>query len=68
VPNQTVEDIPGFAGEKNLSFTERAVSTLIGFGLMGRSGATAPQQSLEPAGAPRRRRSGDSRCDRPLPG
>jgi uncharacterized membrane protein len=46
VSNLTVEDIPGFAGEKNLSFTERAISTLIGFGLMGAAVQPRPNKVL----------------------
>jgi uncharacterized membrane protein len=42
----TVEDIPGFSGEKNLSFTERAVSVLIGFGLMGAAVQPRPNKVL----------------------
>jgi uncharacterized membrane protein len=46
VSNLTVENIPGFAGEKNLSFTERAVSTLVGFGLMGAAVQPRPNKIL----------------------
>jgi uncharacterized membrane protein len=46
VSNLSVENIPGFAGEKNLSFTERAVSTLIGFGLMGAAVQPRPNKLL----------------------
>ena len=44
--NLTVENIPGFVGEKNLSFTERAISTLIGFGLMGAAVQPRPNKVL----------------------
>jgi hypothetical protein len=46
VSNLSAEDIPGFAGEKNLSFTERAVSVLIGFGLMGAAVQPRPNKVL----------------------
>jgi len=46
VSNLTVEDIPGFAGEKNMSFTERAISTLIGFGLMAAAVQPRPNKVL----------------------
>jgi uncharacterized membrane protein len=46
VSNLTVEGIPGLAGEKNLSFTERAVSVLIGFGLMGAAVQPRPNKVL----------------------
>jgi uncharacterized membrane protein len=46
VSNLTLEDIPGFQGEKNLSFTERAISTLIGFGLMGAAVQPRPNKVL----------------------
>jgi hypothetical protein len=41
-----LENIPGLAGEKNLSFTERAVSVLIGFGLMGAAVQPRPNKVL----------------------
>lgn len=44
--NLTVENVPGFAGEKNLSFPERAISTLIGFGLMGAAVQPRPNKIL----------------------
>ena len=44
--NLSVEDIPGFAGEKNLSFTERAISTVVGFGLMGAAVQPRPNKIL----------------------
>ena len=44
--NLTVENIPGFAGEKNMSFPERAISTLIGFGLMGAAVQPRPNKVL----------------------
>jgi uncharacterized membrane protein len=46
VSNLTVENMPGFAGGKNMSFTERAVSTLIGFGLMGAAVQPRPNKLL----------------------
>ena len=44
--NLTVENVPGFAGEKNMSFPERAISTLIGFGLMGAAVQPRPNKIL----------------------
>lgn len=44
--NLSVENIPGLSGEKNLSFTERAVSTLIGFGLLGAAVQPRPNKVL----------------------
>jgi uncharacterized membrane protein len=46
VSNLSVDDIPGFSGEKNLSFTERALSTLLGFGLMGAAVQPRPNKVL----------------------
>jgi uncharacterized membrane protein len=46
VSNLTVVNLPGFAGEKNMSFTERAISTLIGFGLMGAAVQPRPNKVL----------------------
>jgi hypothetical protein len=41
-----LENIPGLSGGKNLSFTERAISTLIGFGLMGAAVQPRPNKVL----------------------
>jgi uncharacterized membrane protein len=46
VSHLDVQDIPGFAGDKNLSFGERAISTLIGFGLMGAALQPRPNKVL----------------------
>jgi hypothetical protein len=46
VSKLSVENLPGLSGEKNLSFTERAVSVLIGFGLMGAAVQPRPNKVL----------------------
>ncbi|GAC1330008.1 MAG: hypothetical protein NVSMB26_06920 [Beijerinckiaceae bacterium] len=44
--NQSIQSALGFSGAPNLSFTERAISVLIGFGLMGAAVQPRPNKVL----------------------
>jgi uncharacterized membrane protein len=46
VANQSLEKIPGFGGQANMSLTERGISLAIGFGMMAAAVQPRPNKLL----------------------
>jgi uncharacterized membrane protein len=46
VANQSLQNIPGFGGQPNMSLTERGISLAIGFGMMAAAVQPRPNKLL----------------------